>query len=57
MTTCYNDYLKELIEEGAVAEELLDEAVLRILTLKNDLGLFENPHRGADEAAEARVVR
>lgn len=56
MTTCYNDYLKELIEEGAVAEELLDEAVLRILTLKNDLGLFENPHRGADEAAEARVV-
>lgn len=56
MTTCYTDHLQELIEEGTVDEALLDEAVLRILNLKNDLGLFENPYRGADEAAEAAVV-
>ncbi len=30
--------------------------MLRILTLKNELGLFENPYRGADEAAEAATV-
>jgi beta-glucosidase len=56
MTTCYTDHLQELIEEGTVDEALLDEAVLRILTLKNELGLFENPYRGADEAEEAAVV-
>lgn len=56
MTTCYTDYLEELIEEQRVDEALLDEAVLRILTLKNDLGLFEHPHRGADEAKEAATI-
>ncbi|OEG13511.1 beta-glucosidase [Enterococcus ureasiticus] len=56
MTTCYTENLKELIEENIVAESILDEAVLRILTLKNDLGLFENPHRGADVTLEKEVV-
>ena len=31
MTTCYPDYLKELLEEGRIAETLIDEAVMRIL--------------------------
>lgn len=52
MTTCYVKNLKQLIENGAVEESLLDEAVLRILTLKNKLGLFEKPFRGADETLE-----
>lgn len=56
MTTCYTENLKELIEEKVVDEALIDEAVLRILTLKNDLGLFENPYRGADAALEKEVV-
>ena len=34
MTTCYPDYLKELLEEGRIAETLIDEAVMRILKLK-----------------------
>ena len=56
MTTCYAHYLKELIEEEVVEEKLLNEAVLRILELKNDLGLFENPHRGADADREKEVI-
>lgn len=56
MTTCYAHYLKELIVEGTVEEKLLNEAVLRILELKNDLGLFENPHRGADIEREKEVI-
>ncbi|MFQ9320803.1 MAG: beta-glucosidase BglX [Enterococcus durans] len=56
MTTCYPEYLEELIDEGTVSEELIDEAVLRILQLKNDLGLFENPYRGADEAKEKALI-
>ncbi len=56
MTTCYSNYLKELIEEGEVDEVLLDEAVLRILELKNKLGLFENPYKDADEEAEKKLL-
>lgn len=56
MTTCYTNYLKELITEGEVSEKLLDEAVLRVLELKNKLGLFENPYKDADEEAEKRFL-
>lgn len=35
--------LKELVEEGMVPVSRIDEAVSRILTLKFELGLFENP--------------
>lgn len=56
MTTCYTENLKNLIEEKIIDVSLLNEAVLRILTLKNDLGLFENPHRGADEELEKEVI-
>lgn len=56
MTTCYPNYLKELIEEGKVDEKLLDEAVLRVLELKNKLGLFENPYKDADEESEKALL-
>ncbi|MGX7024228.1 beta-glucosidase BglX [Vagococcus hydrophili] len=56
MTTCYDKHLLELIDEDAKYMDLLDEAVLRILELKNDLGLFENPYRGADPVKEKEVI-
>ena len=56
MTGGYLDYLNELIDEGKVSEELLNEAVWRILTLKNELGLFENPYRGANSELENNLV-
>lgn len=56
MTVCYLRELRGLIEDGRVPESMLDESVMRILELKNDLGLFEHPFRGADPEAEARVV-
>lgn len=56
MTSTYVHHLKALIDEGEVSEELIDEAVYRILQLKNKLGLFENPYRGADEKLEKEVV-
>ena len=45
---CYSTSLEELVKTGAVPEEMLDEAVLRVLKMKNDLGLFEDPYRGID---------
>lgn len=56
MTTCYENHLKQLVELGEVDEALIDEAVLRILELKQKLGLFDNPHRGADVNREREIV-
>lgn len=37
-------YLVELVNEGEVSEERVDDAVRRILKVKHDLGLFDNPY-------------
>lgn len=56
MTSCYAKHLPEMVRSGIVEESLIDEAVLRILNLKNKLGLFDNPLRGADPEAEREIV-
>ncbi|WP_407371028.1 glycoside hydrolase family 3 N-terminal domain-containing protein [Carnobacterium sp.] len=56
MTGGYLNYLHDLIDDGKISEALLDEAVWRILTLKNELGLFENPYRGASSEKENTIV-
>ncbi|MCI6018967.1 MAG: glycoside hydrolase family 3 C-terminal domain-containing protein, partial [Clostridiales bacterium] len=56
MSPSYIKNLRALVEEGTVSEELIDEAVWRILKLKNQLGLFENPYGGADEAKEKEII-
>ena len=50
-TTMLENGLK-LIENGRINETSLDESVMRILELKNKLGLFENPYRAIDEEKE-----
>ena len=44
-TTCYIDYLEELVNSGEVEEKLIDEACYRVLDLKYRLGLFSNPFK------------
>ncbi|AGX02978.1 glycosyl hydrolase, family 3 [Bacillus sp. NRRL B-14911] len=56
MTTCYVDHLKSFVDSGDLDEGIIDEAVLRILKLKEKLGLFDNPYRGADELLEKELV-
>jgi beta-glucosidase len=56
MTLCYANYLEKLVSEGSLSVELIDQAVWNILKLKNDLGLFERPTRGADEEREKQIV-
>lgn len=55
-TESYSSNLKDLIEEGSVDVQLLDEAVFRILSLKNDLGLFEDPYHGASNVRHDRIA-
>lgn len=47
--------LKASVEEGKISREQLDEAVARILKLKFEMGLFENPY--VDPAQAAAGVR
>ena len=56
MTATYVHYLEQLVEEKVISENIIDEAVLRILELKEKLGLFENPFRGANPSLEQEVV-
>ncbi|WP_258871622.1 glycoside hydrolase family 3 N-terminal domain-containing protein, partial [Halobacillus trueperi] len=56
MTSCYVNHVEDLIEEGTLEENILDEAVLRILQLKQKLGLFDNPYRGASEKEEEAYI-
>lgn len=56
MTGIYSEHLCGLVREGEIPESLVDEAVYRILELKNKLGLFENPYKDADEAKEKEVI-
>jgi len=41
----YADHLADLVRDGVVDESLVDEAVLHVLQLKFNLGLFEDPYR------------
>lgn len=48
-SSAYLHHLKELVEEGTFSEAQIDEAVTRVLELKDRLGLFDDPYHGADQ--------
>ncbi|WP_417291369.1 beta-glucosidase BglX [Corallibacter sp.] len=52
----YVSELVNLVNEGKVKESVIDDAVRRILRVKFELGLFENPYKYCDEAYEKNVV-
>jgi len=54
-SSAYFNHMEELIEEGTISMEELDSAVLRVLELKEKLGMFENPFRGASENEESDI--
>jgi len=41
----YQSYLAQLISEGRISEKQVDDAVRRVLRLKFELGLFDNPFK------------
>ena len=47
-SSVYAGFLPKLVREGVISEETLDESVLRVLELKNKLGMCENPDRYTD---------
>ena len=53
---CYVSSLEKLVLEGVVSESLIDDAVRRILRLKFDLGLFDDPYRYCDAEREKAEI-
>ncbi|KLN58813.1 periplasmic beta-glucosidase precursor [Variovorax paradoxus] len=51
----YMRYLPELVASGEVPMARLDDAVRRVLWVKQKLGLFDQPLRGLDAAPQARA--
>ncbi|WP_442598667.1 beta-glucosidase BglX [Neobacillus sp. D3-1R] len=56
MTSIYVKNLKRLVEEGVIPEKLINDSTMRVLQLKNKLGLFENPYRDASEELEKELL-
>lgn len=55
-TPCYANQLAGLVRDGVVQEAQIDAACLRVLRLKNRLGLFEDPCRCANASRAARMA-
>lgn len=53
----YLDHLEDLIEAGEVSIDLVDDAVRRVLRVKFELGLFDDPFRYIDtEREQSRMM-
>jgi len=52
----YVAYLKELVDEGKVTIKQIDDAVKRILRLKFEMGLFDNPYKYCDATREKESI-
>lgn len=57
MSSHYYTNAHKLLEEGKLDMSLIDEAVTRILELKDALGLFENPYKDASAEDEKRLFQ
>ncbi len=56
MSNVYINNLKKLLEKQEISESEIDEKVLRVLNLKNKLGLFESPYGNADIEKEKKTI-
>ncbi|MGY5353326.1 beta-glucosidase BglX [Wenyingzhuangia sp. IMCC45467] len=55
-SNAYVDELANLVKEGKVKESLIDDAAKRILKVKFELGLFDNPYKYCDKEREKEVI-
>jgi beta-glucosidase len=57
MADIYLKKLPELVAQGKVDIKFVDDAVRRVLALKYDLGLFDNPYLYSDTTRERNTLR
>jgi len=52
----YQRFLKQSLKEGKVSQKQIDEAVRRVLRLKFDMGLFEDPYKYCNAEREKATL-
>lgn len=52
----YVEHIASLVKEGKVKESFVDDAARRILRVKFEMGLFENPYKYCDEVNEKETI-
>ena len=52
MSPAYMFRLEELVKNGQIPESFIDESAFRVLMMKNQLGLFENPFAGIGKSGK-----
>ncbi|MDW8853013.1 beta-glucosidase BglX [Flavobacterium sp. MMLR14_040] len=55
-SSVYVTELAKLVKKGVVKESVVDDAVRRILRVKFELGLFDNPYKYCNEAREKSSI-
>lgn len=55
-SNAYRKHLAELVKEGRVSIDLVDDAVRRILRKKFELGLFDDPYKYSDGKREEKAL-
>ncbi|MBC5863990.1 beta-glucosidase BglX [Flavobacterium turcicum] len=55
-SSAYVDHLVQLVKEGKVKEATINDAARRILKVKFELGLFDDPYKYCDENREKTTV-
>jgi beta-glucosidase len=55
-TFAYRNHLASLVKQDKVKESMVDDAVRRILRIKFQLGLFDNPYKNCDVSLESKVM-
>ena len=56
VSNTYYNSAERLIKQGRLSEDQIDLSVKRVLELKEELGLFDNPFKDADEEAEKKYI-
>lgn len=52
----YVEHLEDLVEQGKVSEDAINDAARRILKVKFELGLFDDPYKYCNEQVEKEVI-
>lgn len=55
-SNAYVNHLVDLVKNGEVSESVVDDAVRRILRVKFELGLFDDPYKYCDNAREKELL-
>ena len=56
MSPAYMLCLEKLVESGKIPKAFVDESAFRVLMMKNQLGLFENPFAGLGKSGKLTHV-